>query len=440
MTSTTSRAKTPLHAASQAPSEAPLQETAQTSTEMPTAADAAEPRRPRVIILGGGVAGLTMAYDVRRRLGHRATITVISDSDRFVLGLALPWVPFGRTSRSISFSIGPALRRHGIEFICAYVEQVDPHQRVVIAQGAALPYDYLVIATGPRPDPTAIPGIAGQFNATTSLWPERRASAAGPALAEFLEYPGAVVVGAAQGAPYLSGAYEFALLLDDALRRHGTRSQAAITFLTPEPYLGHLETGTYRARRVLERLFRQRQITAITGATIERVDADGVHLAGGRTLPAAYTMLLPPASGVAGISHSPLLTDARGFVPVDERYRHVSFPEIYAVGMAVHGEGRTPSMEALPKTGYLATVMARAAARDLAATITGGLPPQPRLPRLRDLRLLDGGSVGVLLVAVGGTIGFRLALPLPWRSAHWMKRLLARYILWKLRTGHTNLP
>lgn len=428
MTTATCGPETPRHAAPQ------------TTSKETTAARAPQPRRPHVVILGAGVGGLTVAYELRRRLGRRATITVISDGDRFVLGLALPWVPFGRSTQSISFRIAPALHRHGIRFVCAYVEQVNPHEHVVIAQGEAICYDYLIIATGPRPDNAAIPGVAGPFNATTSLWPVRRAVAAGPTLTEFLEHPGAVVVGAARGALYLSGAYEFALLLDDALRRHGTRNQAAITFVTPEPYLGHLDAGTPAARRVLEQLFAQRRIIAVTDATIERVDADGVHLAGGRVLPAAYAMVLPPASGVAGINRSPLLTDAHGFVPVDAQYRHVSFPRIYAVGVAARGEDGALPLEARPKTGYLATVMARAAAGDIAAAITGSPPMPPSVPRLRDLRLLDGGNVGVLLVAIDGIYGVRLALRVPGCLAHWTKRLLARYVLWKLYTGHTNLP
>jgi NADPH-dependent 2,4-dienoyl-CoA reductase/sulfur reductase-like enzyme len=51
--------------------------------------------RPRVVILGGGVAGLTAAYELRRCLCDRADMTLISDSDRFLLGLSLIWTPLG---------------------------------------------------------------------------------------------------------------------------------------------------------------------------------------------------------------------------------------------------------------------------------------------------------------------------------------------------------
>jgi sulfide:quinone oxidoreductase len=306
----------------------------------------------------------------------------------------------------------------------------------VLAQYTEIPYDYLLIATGPRADGVAIPGVAGLLGATESLWSERTAVEAGHALERFLEQPGSAVIGVAQGTTYQSGAYEFALQLDYALRRRGLRERAPLTFVTPEPYLGHLDVGAPAARRVLERLFARRHITTLTGATIERVDREGVHLRDGQTLPAAYTMLMPPFSGVVSVWQSPDLTDAHGFVPVDAQYRHVRYPEIYAVGVAAS----SPATAGAPKTGYLAAAAARVTAQNIAAVIMGSAPAARALPRLLDLRILDGGDTGVLLLSADLERPLRLALPLPGRTAHWLKRLLTRYLLWKLHTGRTHWP
>ena len=398
------------------------------------------PTTPRVVILGGGVAGLTAAYELRRRLGDRAEITVVAPSAQFSLGPALLWVPFGRKLSTIGFSIAPALARCHMRFVRASADRVDPEQRIVLADGKKIPYDYLLVATGPRADGTAIPGVSGQFNASTSIWSEAPAVEAGRALEHMLDHPGPVVIGAAQGAAYLSAAYEFALSLDAALRRRGTRAQATLTFITPEPYLGHLDVGAPAARRALERLFQRRGITALTGVEIARVDRDGVQLRDGRTLPATYTMIIPPFTGAVGIWKSPGLTDEQGFVPVDARYRHPCYPEIYAAGVAARPAVRSPLADALPKTGYLSAAMAKAAARTIAVAITGEAPARRPLPRLLDLRLIDGGDSGVLLLTADLGRPLRLALPLPGRTAHWAKRLLARYLLWKLRTGRTALP
>lgn len=91
-------------------------------------------------------------------------------------------------------------------------------------------------------------------------------------------------------------------------------------------------------------------------------------------------MVLPPAAGVAGISRSPLVADAHGFVPVDDHYRHVSWPQIYAVGVAARGEDGAQSLEGRPKTGYLATIMARAAARAVSAAFPENSGPDSLFP------------------------------------------------------------
>ncbi|MDB5058332.1 MAG: FAD-dependent pyridine nucleotide-disulfide oxidoreductase [Chloroflexi bacterium] len=125
---------------------------------------------------------------------------------------------------------------------------------------------------------------------------------------------------------------------------------------------------------------------------------------------------------------------------MDAQYRHSTFPEIYAAGVAAQAEVPAPQAGGLPKTGYLAAAMARIAARNIAAAITQSLPVERSLPRLLDLRILDGGDTGVLLISADVVRPLRLAVPLPGRSGHWLKGLLTRYLLWKLRTGRTYLP
>jgi hypothetical protein len=84
--------------------------------------------------------------------------------------------------------------------------------------------------------------------------------------------------------------------------------------------------------------------------------------------------------------------------------------------------------------------MAKAAAQNVAAAITGSTRSAPVVPRLLDVRILDGGDTGVLLVSADLHRRRGLALTLPGRMAHAAKTLLAHYVIWKLRTGYTNLP
>ncbi len=66
---------------------------------------------------------------------------------------------------------------------------------------------------------------------------------------------GPAIIGAVQGASCFGPAYEFAFILDTALRRKRVRDRVPMTFVTPEPYIGHLgldgvgdTKGCWRAR------------------------------------------------------------------------------------------------------------------------------------------------------------------------------------------------
>ncbi len=393
----------------------------------------------RIVVIGGGVVGLTAAHELRRHLGRRADVLVLSDRGQFVLPMGLLSVPFSRRPDEIGFTIGPTLTRKGIGFRVGRVDLVDPVRQVVIAQGDEVPYDFLLIATGPDID-TTVPGLGGEFSAAHLLHTEVGALEMSEAVERYLGDPGPAVVGLAPGASYLSPAYEFVLQLDCALRKRGSRERATLLFVTPEPYLGELDAGTARAREILEAAFRARRIGVHAGAEIARVGGDYVELQGGTRYPSRLTVIVPGFRGTAGIWKTSGLADDRGYVPVDERYRHRGYPEIFAAGMAADLESSSSAQAAVPKTGYVATLMAKAAARSIVAAFNRREPRTPEVPRLMDMRLVDGGDFGLLLVGVGRAHLRRFAFHLRGRFAHWLKSWLNHYVLWKLRTGRSYLP
>jgi sulfide:quinone oxidoreductase len=417
-----------------------IDEPSDTAIPFPAADGDASTRLCRVLILGGGVAGLTAAYELRRRLGSRAAITVISDRSQFVLPQGLLSVPFDALPNMTGFAVEPALKRRGIAFVKASIKRIEPARREVITDGQTIPYHFLLIATGPEIDSDAMPGAGGDGSNAYFIHTEGMALATAEALETYLRKPGPAVIGLAPGASYLSAAYEFVLLLDYALRRRGTRQQATLTFVTPESHLGHLGLGYANARRYFIRMFAHHGIHSLVGTSITRVEADRVILDNGMELPSAFTIIVPAFRGTAGIWKTANLTNARGFVPVDEGYRHRQYEEIYAVGMAARPASTESTLVGMPKTGYLTASMARAAARSIAAAVTRTVPIDRALPRLADIRIIDGGDRGLALICFGRKRALRLAIPLPGGLAHRLKGRLRRYVLWKLRTGRVNLP
>jgi len=112
-----------------------------------------------VAVLGGNFAGVTAAFDIKRKLKQDVGVLVISKSDLFVLIPSLIWLtPSWRNEAQITFPLQPAPEPKDIRFIHANAERVDVNSNAVFAGGREEKYDFLVVATGPHLDFKAVRG------------------------------------------------------------------------------------------------------------------------------------------------------------------------------------------------------------------------------------------------------------------------------------------
>ncbi|MCK2218989.1 FAD-dependent oxidoreductase [Actinomadura sp. ATCC 31491] len=345
--------------------------------------------REKVLVLGGGFGGLTAALRVKRALGQDADVTVVSAADRFLYTPSLARLPFGRRRpEELGFPLAPTLWMREVRFAQATVTAIDPAARLVRTTAGEHPYDHLVVATGCRDDLAALPGLAeadGAWSVTTL----EGALRAGEGWRAFLDDPGPVVVGAAQGACCPGLARAFLAALTAELRRAGLRERTPIAYVTAG--------GERRLAAALER----QGVQAVTGAVMTEAAPGKLRLADGTTLAYAYAMIVPPSAGQDVVRAVPGLTDARGFVPVLDTCRSRAHPGLYAVGTATG-----------PGAGPHATAQARVAAVNIAAAIRGE-PPAAYRPGL--------------------------AVPAPPRSRA-AGALFEKYYLWKARHGYVRLP
>jgi sulfide:quinone oxidoreductase len=390
-----------------------------------------------VVIAGASFAGLGAAYTLRKRLRPEDRVTVIAPNDSFVFAPSLVWAALGRSSAHSRFALEPALRRKNIEYVQSAVREVDVAGHTVRTDDDQVSYDKLIIATGGRPDTTAIPGLAGEFRVASWIVSENSAMEARNVLRKLFSEPGPLVIGAAQGASYISAAYELALALETALRREGLRDRVPITFVTAEPFLGHLGFGQTAARDRIQKLFSQRNIETRVAVAIEHVQAEEVKLSSCETLLANAIVIMPPFTGAVDIWKSAGLTDETGMVPVTSEYRHIEQPDIYAAGVASYFSQPVPplGLAHAPHTGYLSLHMGKAAGQNAAASLDCGTPAPRPLPRTMDVRVLDGGRVGLLLTSRGDATLRHRAMVLPGVVAHRLKSAIERYLVWELRTG-----
>ena len=208
--------------------------------------------------------------------------------------------------------------------------------RVELADGTSIDYDYLVIATGPELAFDEIPGL-GPDGHTQSICHVDHAAHAKDAFEKLAANPGPVVIGAVQGASCFGPAYEFLFILETELRRRKLRDRVPMTFVTSEPYIGHLGLdGVGDTKGLLESEMREKHVKWITNARVKNVEqgkmtveevADDGSIRKTHELPFAYSMMLPAFRGVGAVRGIEKLTNPRGFVIVDKHQRNPAYPE-----------------------------------------------------------------------------------------------------------------
>ena len=364
-----------------------------------------------IVILGAGIGGMPLAYEMKDKLRAGDRITVVSNNPNFHFVPSNPWVAVNWRKRgAIEFPVEPCLAKHGIAFNASGATRVHPERNQVdLGDGSTLDYDVLAIATGPKLAFEEIEGM-GPEGHTQSVCHVDHAAAAGEAWDGFVATPGPVVVGAVQGASCFGPAYEFALIMDTDLRRRKIRDRVPMTFVTAEPYIGHLGLGGVGdSKTLLESALRERHIKWICNAKVTRVDADKVYVTehdeNGQPkkqheLPSVYSMLLPAFKGIDAVAGIEGLTNPRGFVLIDEHQRNPKYTNIYAVGVcvAIPPVEATPVPTGAPKTGYMIESMVTATVRNIRDQLDGKEPAAKAT--WNAICLADFGDGGVAFVAL----------------------------------------
>ena len=326
-----------------------------------------------IVILGAGLGGLIAAYEIKKTLGRDHQVSIISETDYYQFQPSNPWVMVGwRDRKDITVDLAKPLRKRNVNLIVGRAEKVDPaHKCVRMPDGSQVEYDYLVIATGPELAFDDVEGL-GPNGHTQSVCHIDHAEAGASAFETFCKNPGPIVIGAAQGASCFGPAYETAMIIETELRKRKMRDQVPITFITPEPYIGHLGLdGVGDTKGLLESEMRNRHIKWITNARVLGAAADMVRVEElnedgsvkqTHELPTRYTMLMPPFRGVEAVRDVEGLVNPKGFVITDDFQRNPEWPDIFGIGVciAIPPMGKTPVPVGVPKTGFMIESMVEA--------------------------------------------------------------------------------
>lgn len=405
----------------------------------------------RIVILGAGIGGVPMAYEMKEAVGQHHEVIVISNSPTFHFVPSNVWVPTGwRTAEALKIELAPVLQSKGIAFIQKAASSIDPdNNQVILDDQSAVPYDFLIIATGPRLAFDEIPGL-GPDGHTSSVCHVDHAAAATEDWRKFIENPGPIVVGAVQGASCFGPAYEYLMVLETELRNRKMRDKVPMTFVTSEPYIGHLGLGGVGdTKGLLESALRDKTIKWITNARVDKiesgmmyvteVDEDG-HDKKKHELPFKHSMMLPAFTGVDAVRHVKAqgLVNPRGFVLVDEYQRNKAYKNIYSVGVciAIPPIEKTPLPVGAPKTGYMIESMVTAVAHNIAEELSGKEPSHKAT--WNALCLADFGDSGVAFLAQPQIPPRNITWSSEGKWVHLAKIGFEKYFMRKIRKGITE--
>ena len=407
-----------------------------------------------IVIMGAGLGGMPAAYEMRAALAKEHQVTVVSAVDYFQFVPSNPWVAVGwRKREEVILKVGPLLERKGIGFIAKAVTQIDAEGSKLVLDGGqageeTLAYDYLVITTGPKLSFDEVPGAGPHGGHTHSVCTVNHAETFWAEYQDFVKNPGPVVIGAMPLASCFGPAYEFAFILDADLRKRKLRNKVPITFVTSEPYIGHLGLGGVGdSKSMLESEMRGHDIKWITNAKTTKVeegklfatqlDDQGKELKE-HEVPFKMAMMLPAFKGVDAVAAVPKLCNPRGFVIIDEYQRSKAYRNIFSAGVcvAIPPVETTPVPTGAPKTGYMIETMVSAIVHNIDAELKGQKPDTQAT--WNAICLADMGDTGAAFVA----------LPqIPPRNVNWFKKGkwvhlakigFEKYFMRKMKTGNSE--
>ncbi|WP_170163427.1 NAD(P)/FAD-dependent oxidoreductase [Brevibacillus gelatini] len=301
-------------------------------------AEAGQQTRYKLVIVGGGSAGITVAAQLLRKARELSgQIAIVDDAAKHYYQPLWTLAGAGVVSREVTERDEAAVIPKGAIWVREAVTAFLPKENAVVtASGNKLHYDYLVVAAGIQIDWDKVKGLKESigkegvcsnysYDYVESTWDSIRQFQGGTAI--FTQPNTPVKCG---GAPQ-----KIMYLADDYFRQSGVRQQSIIRFVSGAPTI----FGVKKYADALQKVVERKQIYTTFQHNLVEIRADqkqavfeNVNTREQVTM--AYDMIhvVPPMSAPDVIKKSPL-ADADGWLDVDKHtLQHTRFANVFGLG------------------------------------------------------------------------------------------------------------
>jgi sulfide:quinone oxidoreductase len=387
----------------------------------------------RIVIIGAGFAGHTAALYAGDKLGKNHDVTVINRYDYFGFVPSWVWVGVGHMAPGqTKISLKPVYDRMHVKLVVGSARTVYPDDQYVEVEtdkGSAplrVDYDYLLVATGPKLNFAATPGLGPHAGNTVSICTLDHAIHARDTYLEQVERMRKgerlrMVVGTGHsGATCQGAALEYISNIHKDLVKKKVRDKADLVYLSNEGALGDFGIGGLQARykgktttseEFIRAIYNDYGVTAEVQKGVNAVDDQKIYWEDyqGNYGETSYdfAMLIPQFTGVPityigkdGSDVSDKVVNPAGFVKVDgiygldyetlrtnpdawpSSYQNPTYKNIFAAGIAFAPPGpisqphETPNGTKItataPRTGMISGIIGRITALNMIDLVTTG--------------------------------------------------------------------
>jgi len=366
----------------------------------------------RVLVLGGGFAGVQTAIELQK--SARFKVTLVSDRDYLYLYPISIWVPVRHTDfENVKLPLAKVQKKYSFELIIDAVKEIHSSEKQVICENQTLSYDYLVVAFGA--DKMKHKGIEN----TLSICGKPEISIA---IRDRLDQliargSGKIAVGfggnlkdksAVRGGP----GFELMFNIHNLLKKKKIRQNFELTFFAPMPEPG-ARMGK-NALPLLNKLFDRYQINKRFGKKITEFESDAVIFEDSSRLESDLILFIPASNGHHVLQHSDLPLSEAGFIKIDNFCQVRGIENVYAIGDIAAIEGP----EWIAKQGHIAELMGRNTAYNIQQKELGKTDLKGYQEELNILCVMDTGD-GAAFVFRDDKKSFLLPMPV---VGHWMKK------------------